>query len=102
MIVQKVSRLRDDLDHCAVPDDIDTNSDSPTPLFIKTFAPLTEYDVCMLITNTKSTSGCLDHIPTPLLKSCIEPRIPVITKLINISLYSGIFLQVEIGSRFNV
>ena len=47
--------------------------------------------MCMLIANSKSTSCCLDPIPTPLLKSCIEPLIPVITKIINISLDSGIF-----------
>ena len=76
--MQKVTRLRDELDQCAVPDDSDTNSDSPTPLFIETFAPLTE-DVCMLIASSKSTYCCLDPIPTPLLKSCIESLIPVIT-----------------------
>lgn len=31
---QKVTRLRDELDQCAVPDDSDTNSDLSTPLFI--------------------------------------------------------------------
>ena len=89
--VQKVIRLRDELDQCAVEDDTDTNSDLPTPLFIETFTPLSEEDVCRLIANSKSTSCFLDPIPTPLLKSCIEPLIPVITKIINISLDSGIF-----------
>jgi len=87
--VEKVTRLRDELDHSAVPDDGNTNSDSSTPVFIETFeifATLTEDDVCMLIGNSKSTSCCLDPIPTPLLKSCIEPLIPVITKIINTSL----------------
>ena len=91
---KKVTRLRDELDQCAVPDDGDTNSDSSTPLFIETFetfATLTEDDVCMLIGNSKSTSCCLDPIPTPLLKSCIEPLIPVITKIINTSFDSEIF-----------
>ena len=88
--VQKVIRLRDELDECAVADDTDTNSDLPTPLFIETFTPLSEEDVCRLIANKtpKSTSCCLDPIPTLLLKSCIEP---VITKIINISLDFGIF-----------
>ena len=45
----------------------------------------------MLIGNSKSTSCYLDPIPAPLLKSCIEPLIPVITKIINTSLDSGIF-----------
>ena len=46
--MQKVTRLRDDLDQGTVPDDSDTNSDSPTALFNETFAPLTEDDVCAL------------------------------------------------------
>lgn len=75
--VQKVIRLRDELDQCAVPDDSVTNSDSPTPVFIETFAPLTKDDVCELNLH--------------LAVSCIEPLIPVITKIIYISLDSGIF-----------
>ena len=74
--MKKVTRLRDELDQCAVSDDSDTNSDSYTPLYretFETFATLTEDDVCMRIGNSKSTSCCLDPIPTPLLKSCIEP-----------------------------
>ena len=89
--MQKVTRLPDELDQCAVPDDTDINSDSSTPLFIETLAPLTEDEVCMLIANSKSTSCCLDPIPTPPLKSSIEPLIPVITNIINTSLDSGIF-----------
>ena len=85
---KKVTRLRDELDQCAVPDDGDTNSDASIPLFIET---LTEDDVCMLLGNSKSTSCCLDPIPTPLLKSCIELLIPVITKIINTSFDSEIF-----------
>ena len=36
------------------------------------FVLLTDDDVCMLIENSKTTSCCLDPVPTPLLKSCIE------------------------------
>ena len=93
--VQKVTRLRDELDQCAVPDDSDTNlSDSSIPLLIatfETFATLTEDDVCILIANSKSASCCLVPIPTLLLKSCIEPLIPVNMKIINTRLDSGIF-----------
>ena len=89
-LCKKVIRLRDELDQCAVPDDTDTNSNLPTPLFIETFTSLTEDDVCVFMAN--SSSCCRDPIPTPLLKSCIEPLIPVITEIINISLDSaGIF-----------
>ena len=36
--MQKVTRLRDELDECAVSDDTDINGDSSTPLFIETLA----------------------------------------------------------------
>jgi len=45
-----------------------------------------------LINSSKGTSCCLNPIPT-LLLSCIDPLIPVITKIINSSLESGIFLM---------
>ena len=45
----------------------------------------------MLIANSRSTSCCLDPIPTHLLKSCSDSLIPVITNIINSSLESGIF-----------
>ena len=63
----------------------------PTPPVIEVFAPLSEDDVRMLIAKFKSTSCCLDPIPTTLVKSSIEPLIPVVTRIINNSLESGIF-----------
>ncbi|KAL9977183.1 hypothetical protein ACROYT_G014561 [Oculina patagonica] len=91
--VQKVTRLRNELDQCDVPNENDsgTNSNLPISPVIEAFVPLSEDDVRMLIANSKSTLCCLDPIPTPLLKSYIEPLIPVITRIINISLESGIF-----------
>ena len=79
-----LARLRNELDQGDVSNDSGTNSDLTTPSVIETFAPLSEGDVRMLIANSKSTSCCLDPIPTPVI-------IPVITKMINISLDSGIF-----------
>ena len=91
--MQKVIRLLDELDQCAVPDNTGTNSDLTSPLyiFIETFTPLSEEGVFRLIANSKSPSCCLDPIPTPLLKSCVEALIPVTTKIISISLDTGIF-----------
>jgi len=97
--VQKISRLREELDQGYVPndqghvmDDSVVNSDSTIPLTrIEGFELLAEDDVRMLIVNSKSTSCCLDPIPTHLLKSCSEPLIPVVTNIINSSLESGIF-----------
>ena len=58
---------------------------------IEEFVLLTDDDVRMLITNSKTTSCCLDPVHTSLLKSSIEPLIPVITKIINTTLESGVF-----------
>ena len=44
-----------------------------------------------LIVESKTTSFELDPIPTDLLKSCIDIVLPVLTKMINISLQTGIF-----------
>jgi hypothetical protein len=93
--VQKVIQIRDELDLGTtttnnVPDYSGTIPDPPAPSVFESFALLMENDVHMLIANSKSTS-CLDPVPTPVLKSCIESLIPVITKIINTSLESGLF-----------
>ena len=73
-------------------DDSDVNSDSTIPpTRIEAFELLAEDDVRVLIANSRSTSCCLDPIPTHLLKSCSDSLIPVITNIINSSLESGIF-----------
>ena len=97
--MQKISRLREELDQGYVPnnqsyvlDDSDVNSDSTIPpTRIEAFELLAEDDVHVLIVNSRSTSCCLDPIPTHLLKSCSESLISVITNIINSSLESGIF-----------
>ena len=71
-------------------DDSDVNSDSTIPpTRIEAFELLAEDDVRVLIANSRSTSCCLDPIPTHLLKSCSES---LITEIINSSLESGTFL----------
>ena len=78
--VQKISWLRQELDQGYVPndqsyvlDDRGVNSDSTiSPTCIEAFELLAEDDVRVLIANSRSTSCCLDPIPTHLLKSCSE------------------------------
>ena len=78
--VQKISWLRQELDQGYVPndqsyvlDDSGVNSDSTIcPTRIEAFELLAEDDVRVLIANSRSTSCCLDPIPTHLLKSCSE------------------------------
>ena len=65
------------------------SDDSWIPPVFEEFILLTD-DVRMLIT-ISTTSCCLDPVPTPPLKSCIEPLLPVITRIINTSLESEVF-----------
>ncbi|XP_068757440.1 uncharacterized protein [Montipora capricornis] len=84
--VQKISRLREELDQS------DVNSDSTIPpTRMEAFELLAEDEVRVLIANSRSTSCCLDPIPPHLLKSCSESLISVITNIINSSCESGIF-----------
>ena len=55
------------------------------------FVSLSEDDVRALITSSKVTSCSMDPIPTTLLLKCIDTLLPVITKVINVSLESGYF-----------
>ncbi len=62
-----------------------------TPETITKVKVLTESEVRNLIMGSKTTSSELDPIPTSLLKENIDILLPVLTKMINISLQSGIF-----------
>ena len=55
------------------------------------FTLLTEYEVSKLIEATPKKSCALDPMPTPLLVACIDTLLPVITKIINLSLRYSIF-----------
>ena len=55
------------------------------------FEPLSENDVYNLIMDSKKKSSCLDPVPIDLLMKCLDVLLPVITKIINISLDTGCF-----------
>jgi len=52
---------------------------------------ITEDETYSIIMNLAKKSCALDPIPTPLLVKCIDALLPVITKMVNISLESGHF-----------
>ena len=84
----KVRDLRDKLDNITPPDisvDIVDTCDST----FSSFATLEMEDVKKLISQSSNASCSLDPIPTSLLKSCVEPCLPLITNIINLSLSSG-------------
>ena len=58
---------------------------------ISQFTLLSESNVQKLIEATPKKSCMLDPMPTPLVIGCIDILLPVITKIINISLQTGQF-----------
>ncbi|CAB4016802.1 RNA-directed DNA polymerase from transposon X-element, partial [Paramuricea clavata] len=55
------------------------------------FSPMSDDDTERLITSSNKKSCSLDPIPTKLVVECLNVLLPVITKMINLSLESGIF-----------
>ena len=55
------------------------------------FNPLTTSDVEKLIRQFPNKFCSLDTLPTWLIKSCVPSLLPIITKIINTSLLSGVF-----------
>lgn len=66
---------------------------SPTPKFSK-FTALSELEVRKLIEGSAKKSCSFDPMPTSLVFSCIDVLLPVITKMINLSLVDGVFADV--------
>ena len=55
------------------------------------FGVLNDSEVQKLIEATPKKSCSLDPMPTPLVVDCIDILLPVITKIINLSLQTGSF-----------
>ncbi len=87
--INKIQNIRAEIDSkpCAFQA---TTEQSPTMVF-DTFEPLSEQDVRKLVFQSKSTSCALDPIPTALLKECIDIILPLLTKMVNASLVTGVF-----------
>ena len=90
--VQKIETIRSKLDNMAQglpspPNDYATVPPSP---FSK-FNPLTEEKVRKLIRSSAKKSCTLDPVPTPLVMDCNDVFLPIMTKMINLSLESRLF-----------
>ena len=55
------------------------------------FTLLTEHEVRKLIEAMPKKTCALNPMPTPFLVACIDTLLPVLTKIINLSLQNGIF-----------
>ena len=90
--IQKIETISANLDNMAqglpaLPDDHAPVSSLP----LSKFSPLTEEKVRKLINSSTKKSITLDPMPTSLVIDCIDVLLPIITKMINLSLESGLF-----------
>ena len=89
--IQKIETIGSNLDGMAqglpaLPDDLAPVSPPP----FSNFSPLTEETVRKLINSSAKKSCTLDPMPTSLVMDCIDVLLPIITKMINLSLESGL------------
>ena len=90
--VQKIERIRSDLDastqmNMTVPV-------SGTPLTLpewNSFDKMTNDDIHKLITNSRKKTSSLDPMPTPIVVESLDILLPVLTRMVNLSLEKGKF-----------
>ena len=91
--VHKISTIRSKLDsHCP-------SSFTPPPMPTKCFngIGLSQFDclsddyVKELIASSNINCCPLDPLPSSLLSACVDTLLPIITKMVNLSLQSGVF-----------
>ena len=85
--IKKIEDIRSELNE---PTNLPIPQSSPCWVLTK-FKELTHTDVRKLVMSSKTTSCGLDPIPTSLLKEHISILLPIITKMINLSLQTGEF-----------
>ena len=92
--IQKIETIGFNLDNMAqgLPTFPDDHAPVSPPPFSK-FSPLTEEKVSKLINSSTKKSCTLDPMPTSLVTDCIDVLLPIITKMINLSLESGLFVD---------
>ena len=87
--IKKIEDIRSELN---VPDNTHIpESSSCNGHYFTNFRQLTHNDNRKLIMSPKSTTCDLDPIPTSLLKEHISILLPLITKMVNLSLQTGVF-----------
>lgn len=90
--IQKIENIRTELDLSAA-NSYNPLVEEPAVLDIcfDSFNQLSEKDVKDLIANANKKTSSLDPMPTSLVVQCEDVLLPVITRLINLSLDSGLF-----------
>jgi hypothetical protein len=97
--VDKIVKIREDLQSISL--DLKNLTTNPTsyvfniyksynPPTLSEFMPATEIEIKKIIMASKTTQCALDPIPTRLLKTCINALLPSLTKIVNLSLSTGV------------
>ena len=91
--VSKIDTIRSNIDALSlsclkdtVPEDFEIGPQK----VLSSFKPLTEATICKLIQSSAKKSCALDPMPTPLVVSCLDVLLPVITTIVNSSLLQAI------------
>ena len=84
----KIDRLRNQLDQCNI-EDLSVDIADACEASMDQFDVLSEDQVLSLIKSTSSSTCDLDPLPSVLIKACTPVLLPVITKLVNLSLQSA-------------
>ena len=88
----KVDKIRDELENGT--DDAFENDMTFQGMRLDRFQELSEEDVLNIIKSSKAKSCELDPLPAVLFKHCIPILLPVVTKIVNLSLTTGTFPDV--------
>ena len=95
--VEKIRNIHSKLDNLAftLPINLHDNGADAQPAVaqLNAFTALSEDDVRQLIQNSNKKSCSLDPLPTPVALDYIDILLPVINKIINLSLVSGQFAK---------
>ena len=90
--VQKIETIGSKLYNMAqVPPSLPDDHAPVLPPLLSKFSPLTEEEVRKLISSSSKKSCTLGPMPTSLVMDCINVLLPIITRMINLSLESGLF-----------
>ena len=89
--IAKISKIRKDLDEIVPPSSCEFYLTSEIASPMEFFAPATEDKIYNLVLSSPLKSCTLDPIPTWMLKQHINIFVPVITKIVNMSLEYTIF-----------
>ena len=89
--MQKIERVRSEIDATFNPtQSVETALTVSIPCF-DSFESFSEENVRLLISKSSKKWSTLDPMPAPLVVGCLDVLLPVLTRMINLSLESGVF-----------